>query len=431
MRVWLAVLGGVVACGAIGCGDGPSGGGGTSGTGGTAGSGGGVDTGVVVFIPDGATEAPVEATVREVDASDFPDAENLASPVYDIGPSGTQFTAGVTVGIPIDADTPAGTTIDVVRFNDTSGEWEPLDGTSIIGTSAFAQTDHFSVFAALGSAAAAACDNLWTGGPGTVPPLHTVGGLTVVPGVKTSEDIAFSGPSEISLGSTWESPACDATVSGDFGPGLTGDGAWVDYSNGGGASIPQAGGPYSFPMQFPRGPFLGLSDPCHAQLGAYPYNLNIHFTGDCVDLCQGVTCPPGTGPCGTTTCNPLNGICESAPGTTCGSSNAGICVQGECMVEVSMSAGESGNSVCAAQGLTCDSVPVLSPPEAACISFHPTASVSSDANGWEQGIYCDNNTNLACEGRTNDCHSCPPCNAGLDCTTANSTQIESIFALCI
>jgi hypothetical protein len=36
----------------------------------------------------------------------------------------------------------------------------------------------------------------------------------------------------IALGSTWERPSCDVTVSGDFGPGLTGDGAWIDYSNG-------------------------------------------------------------------------------------------------------------------------------------------------------------------------------------------------------
>ncbi len=429
MRDWVLALSGAVVSCAIGCGDGPSGGsGGTSGTGGT---GGGGDTGVVVSIPDGATEEPVEATVREVDSSGLPNTDQLVAPVYDIGPSGTQFAIGVTVGIPINPDTPAGTAVEVVRFNDANGEWEPLPGTSIIGGSAFAQTDHFSVFSVLGAAAAASCDNLWTGGPGTVPPLHAVGGITVTPGVKTAEDIAFSGPSEISLGSTWESPSCDVMVSGNFGPGLTGDGAWIDYSNGGGASIPQAGGAYSFQMQYPRGPFLGLTDPCHAQLGAYPYNLNIHFTADCVDLCLGVTCPPGTGACAATTCNPLNGLCESAPGTTCGSSNAGICVQGECMVEVSMSAGESGNSVCAAQGLTCDSVPVLSPPEVACVKFHPTASVSADANGWEQGIYCNNNTNKACEGRTNDCHSCPPCNAGLGCTTANSTQIESLYARCI
>ena len=64
----------------------------------------------------------------------------------------------------------------------------------------------------------------------------------------------------------------------------------------------------------------------------------------------------------------------------CGSSNARICVQGDCIVEVSMSAGESGSSVCVAQGLTCDSVPA--------------------------------------------------CLAGLDCNISNSTQLESLYARC-
>jgi len=323
----------------------------------------------------------------------------------------------------------------VVRFDDASGEWEALEGTMIIGGSAFARTDHFSNFALLQSPDAAVCDNIWSGGPGSVPPLHTAGGLTVVPGTKTAEDIAFSGPSEISLGSTWETASCSVTVSGNFGAGLMGDGGWIDYSNGRATgAIPQGGGgTYSFALQHappndPRGPFLGLSDPCYAPLGSYPYNLNIHFAADCgnLNLCQGVTCS-GVGACGNTTCNPANGQCEGP----CGSSNAGRCVQGSCMVEVLMSSGDDGNDVCAAEGLTCDSVPVLNPPEVACLAFHPTASVTSTGSGWEQGIYCNNNTNAACQGKTNNCHSCPPCTAGLDCLTTNSTQIESVFAICV
>lgn len=431
MRIWVLALSGLLASWAIAC----SSDGTTDGTGGTAGSGGsgGSESGVVVSIPDGAADPPVEATIREIDASGFPRQDDLVSPVFDIGPSGTQFDIPVTVGIPINPDTPAGTVVEVVRFDEASGDWESLEGTMIIAGSAFARTDHFSNFALLQSPDAAVCDNIWSGGPGSVPPLHTAGGLTVVPGTKTAEDIAFSGPSEISLGSTWETQSCSVTVSGNFGAGLMGDGGWIDYSNGRATgTFPQTGGgPYSFALQHvppndPRGPFLGLSDPCYAPLGAYPYNLNIHFAADCGNLCQGVTCS-GTGPCGNTTCNPANGQCEGP----CGSSNAGKCVQGLCMVEVSMSAGESGNSVCAAEGLTCDSVPVLNPPEGACIAFNPTATVSSDANGWEQGIYCNDNMGLACAGRTNDCHSCPPCNAGLNCTTSGSDLIERVYASCV
>ena len=432
MRVLVWALSGLLASWAIACSSDDA----TGGTGGTAGTGGGggSETGVVVFIPDGAVDPPVEATVREIDASGFPRPEDLVSPVFDIGPSGTQFDIPVTVGIPINPDTPAGTVVEVVRFDEASGDWEPLAGTTIIGSAAFAKTDHFSSFSTAQNPSGLACDNVWTGGPGTVAPLLTPGGITVSPGTKTDEDIAFSGPSEIALGSTWETTSCSVTVSGNFGAGLTGDGGWIDYSNGRATGVvPQAGGgAFSFQLQHvppndPRGPFLGLSDPCHAPLGNYPYDLNIHFAAACGNLCQGVTCG-GTGPCGNTTCNPANGQCEGP----CGSSNAGKCVQGLCMVEVSMSAGETGNSVCAAEGLTCDSVPVLSPPEDACIAFNPTASVTSTGNGWRQGIYCNNNTNLACEGKTNNCHSCPPCrDDGLDCNTANSTQIEDIYASCV
>jgi hypothetical protein len=39
--------------------------------------------------------------------------------------------------------------------------------------------------------------------------------------------------------------------------------------------------------------------------------------------------------------------------------------------------------------------------------------------------------NSVCEGRTNDCHSCPACTNGLNRLTANSTQIESIFVICV
>jgi hypothetical protein len=101
------------------------------------------------------------------------------------------------------------------------------------------------------------------------------------------------------------------------------------------------------------------------------------------------------------------------------------------VVEVSMGSGESGDSVCAAEGLRCDSAPVLDPPEEACLAFNPTATVSVDANGWRQGIYCNDNMGLACQGRTNDCHNCPACNPGLGCTTANSVLIEDVYVSCV
>ena len=70
-------------------------------------------------------------------------------------------------------------------------------------------------------------------------------------------------------------------------------------------------------------------------------------------------------------------------------------------------------------------------PEETCLAFNPTATFSTDANGWEQGIYCDDNDGAACNGRVNDCHSCPPCNAGLNCLTGNSDLIERVYVSCV
>jgi hypothetical protein len=114
-----------------------------------------------------------------------------------------------------------------------------------------------------------------------------------------AEDVAFSGPSEISLGSTWVSNSCSVTVEGSFGPGLVGNGAWIDYSQeGSGVVVNGGGGAFSFdlttsPPANPRGPYFGLSDPCHALLPTYPYNLNISFAAECVGLCSGVDCSDG------------------------------------------------------------------------------------------------------------------------------------------
>jgi hypothetical protein len=96
-----------------------------------------------------------------------------------------------------------------------------------------------------------------------------------------------------------------------------------------------------------------------------------------------------------------------------------------------MRAGTSGDIACAAEGLTCDSVPVLSPPEAACVAFNPSAGVTSSVNGWKQAVYCDDNAGLACTGKTDNCHHCPACiSIGLDCTTSSSDNLERLYARC-
>ena len=222
---------------------------------------------------------------------------------------------------------------------------------------------------------------------------------------------------------------------GNFAADPAGDGAWVDFSNGGpGGSIPHNAGSFAFTLNAPSGPFLGLADACQAGVGATPYLLNLHFTGNCTDLCQGVTCNTDDGnPCTVDTCNQQTGTCGQAASTgACGDTNGGLCVAGLCMVEVFQASGETGRSLCVDQGLVCDTAPVLDPPQAACLAFHPTASVSADGNGWRQGFYCNDNENLACAGRVNECHDCPACRAdGLGCLTNSSTQLESMFVSCV
>lgn len=404
------------------------------------GTGGGIasslDGGVSLFVPAGALDQDTEITLAVVDDNSIPGGVTRTSPVYRIDPEGTAFAIPATVSAAIDPSTGSGSTISVVTYDESSQTWMPLDATMIVAGNALAPTDHLSLFSTATQPTGSGCDNIWGGAPGSVAPLHTVGGVTVAPGVKTSEDITFSGPSQMSLGSTWEVPTCSATVEGAFGAGVIGDGAWTDYSHGDSGTITNAGGSFSLVLtnslpDNPRGPYLGLSDPCHAALGAYHYNLNLHFAADCTNLCAGVNCDDGN-PCTTDSCDPVDGSCQHTPTSgACGSTGSAMCVGGLCMVEVPMQGGESGNTLCAAEGLTCSGVPVLSSPEAACVAFNPGATVSSNFNGWRQAVYCNDNSGAACSGRIDDCHHCPAClDTGLNCDTSASDQLERLYASC-
>lgn len=441
LRLWAvcALLAPAVACTGN---DGPS-------VGGSAGTADDADTGeeddgttggteepeVFVFVPEGAFDGEFEPTIEVVDSSIFPTPETLASPIYELGPDGTQFSQPVTVGVPIDPDTPADTLLEMVTLDPDSQQWVPLDGATIIGGTLVAKTDHFSPYGVNQNPNATGCDILWSGGPGKVVPLLTPNTIVVSGGVRQNQDIAWSGPSQMELGSTWVVDGCSADVTGAFGAGLDGPGRYIDYSQGGTNDIANdGGGAFSFTLNASQGPFFGLTDPCNAAHNGWLYSLNVHFTGqNCSNPCDGVMCNNDDGnPCTMDTCNMGTGMCEQQPVVgACGNQGGGICVNGGCMVEVPMNQGVSGDSLCAAEGLTCAEVPVMSPPESACQAFHPGATVSTDANGWQQGIYCDNNMGAACSGRINDCHDCPACNSdGLACGTSNSDLIEAIYARC-
>jgi hypothetical protein len=105
-------------------------------------------------------------------------------------------------------------------------------------------------------------------------------------------------------------------------------------------------------------------------------------------------------------------------------------VDGRNMFAVPMAGGQDGNAVCAARGYLCVGAPVMTPPESACLAFHPGAAVTFDYNGWKQAVWCDNDAGLACSGRTG-CHHCPACiDSGLDCATVGSVQLSELFVEC-
>jgi hypothetical protein len=406
----------------------------------------GIDGGVVsssnggldLVVPPGALQDEAEISVVMIDSSGLPDTDALVAPVYQIEPEATSFAIPATVSVAIDPATDAGSVVAAVTFDEVAGEWVPLDSSRILASNVLGPTAHLSRFSAAKTPTAPGCENLWQGAPGTVAPLHTVGGITVTPGVKTREDVVFSGPSELSLGSTWTTPSCSVNVAGSFGPGLNGNGAWIDYVNGGGTDITgTTGGAFVFtlthePPNDPHGPHFGVTDPCNASIGVFAYNLNVHFAADCTNLCAGVTCNDND-PCTNDLCDPTDGACDYiANSSPCGSTGAGMCVQGMCIVEVPMNVGASGDSLCAIEGLTCDSVPVLSPPEAACVAFNPSASVTFDFNGFRQAVYCNDNEGLACSGKLDNCHHCPACRTdALTCATSASTILERLYASCV
>ena len=407
---------------------------------------------VVVYVPAGAAGDGFEATVKVVDSAGFPAADELLSPVFDIGPSGTQFDVPVTIGIPIASTVAAGTPLEVRRLDD-SGALAVLTDLEVVGGMALVRTEHFSRFA-LSKSDQERCHNIATGSSQLLP-LNAEGEPVMTPATLLDQETAGAvGGGTFSLGSTWAPGACTVTVSGSFGPGLTGDGEMVVRSDTA-TSVPVPHNPDgSFTMQVDvgGGPVRSLefSDPCVAASDNHSpqYILEIGSWDDvdlttCAssNLCAAVTCT------GTQWCQPSTGVCvDPLPGQgecelhpnsgTCGSTGAGKCVHGYCMVEVLMDGNTNGRDECVKEGLVCENYPLFVPPPAACLAFNPGAAVTSSASNWNrQSVHCDNgNTGLACEGKTNTCHDCPACTLGSGpsgCLQTGTDIFEHLYVNCV
>jgi len=87
--------------------------------------------------------------------------------------------------------------------------------------------------------------------------------------------------------------------------------------------------------------------------------------------------------------------------------------------------------VCANANLSCINAPVLSPPSAACTTFHPGAAVTASVNGWRESVYCDGRAGgLACNWQVK-CHNCPLCSVGnLSCGTGSSSILSEVYVEC-
>jgi hypothetical protein len=126
-------------------------------------------------------------------------------------------------------------------------------------------------------------------------------------------------------------------------------------------------------------------------------------------------------------------FCEPGDTHDCSTIPGCALVEERWMFAVSMAdAATTGDTVCAAAGLTCAGVPVLATPSAACVAFHPEALVTSNASGWRQSVYCDgSNDGAACNFEVK-CHDCPACvDTGLTCGTSSSTQLSELFVECV
>ena len=109
--------------------------------------------GTQVVVPAGALSAPVAITFTPTTtAPPMPAGLQVLGTIYDIGPSGTTFTAPVTVTLPLDpAQVPAGARLRMLHGTSPNA-WEELPGLVVGTTSASAQTTSFTPFAmALGN----------------------------------------------------------------------------------------------------------------------------------------------------------------------------------------------------------------------------------------------------------------------------------------
>ena len=165
--------------------------------------------GTQVVVPAGALSAPVVITFTPTTtAPPMPAGLQVLGTIYDIGPSGTTFTAPVTVTLPLDpAQVPAGARLRMLHGTSPNA-WEELPGLVVGTTSASAQTTSFTPFAmALGNS------------PPVVTPPQPVAQAVMAP-MGASFSVSFTGTPPFDVqwersndgGTNWANAAASQTV---------------------------------------------------------------------------------------------------------------------------------------------------------------------------------------------------------------------------
>jgi hypothetical protein len=113
----------------------------------SADSGGDVGTrGAAVSIPAGALESDVMVTIDPMSATGLPEAEKVASVVFDFGPDGTQFSKPVELELEFDASRVKDGQRAVMAYLEGDA-WVPLSDSVVSGSKVTASTTHFTPFA--------------------------------------------------------------------------------------------------------------------------------------------------------------------------------------------------------------------------------------------------------------------------------------------
>jgi len=106
-----------------------------------------VTQGASINIPAGALSEDTEITVDVILATDVPEAENVASLIYDFGPDGTTFSTPVELTIALNGSVPSGMEAKMAWLDEESDKWMPLADSQIVGDEVTATTTHFTMFA--------------------------------------------------------------------------------------------------------------------------------------------------------------------------------------------------------------------------------------------------------------------------------------------